>query len=169
MSDSFTLIETRIFFFFFYYGNFANSAKIIKLVSKRKTTDTLTGGTGDVSPQLFSGVVAQTVANTYRELSFPVPVQRYNANQNRALVMEVLKVFYDLSEPDNNNAAGGSVMQITAQISTKSQPLTALQFPQVISLAQKSVRGAFTAAGTYGSYSSDPLVMDLTDGAGHGY
>lgn len=167
MSLLISVVETRDFFF----GNFhfTNSAKIIKLVASKRTRDALTGGTGDVSPQLLGAIVTLSAANTFTQTTVPVPIQRYSAGRERALVMEVLKVFFDLGEPDANPAAGGSLLAFSAYLSTSSQAsFPTMDNPVVFAFGQKVVRGAFTAAGTYGTYASDPFTLDLTDGAGHG-
>jgi len=63
-------------------------------MSKRARRDILTGGTGDVNPEIFRCRLPST-ASTVSSTEFPLPVQRLN-NRGRAMVMEILKVAYDL-------------------------------------------------------------------------
>lgn len=131
--------------------------------------DSLTGGTADVSPQLLSINLAQTVANTYAEASIAIPQSRFASNPTEAVVIEILKVFWNLGEPDTNPSAAGNLISIQANLSTRSSA-TLLGFgnPTVIDMSEKTVRGAFTAAGSYGMLGFEPQIHDLTDGAGHG-
>lgn len=136
---------------------------------KRQATDPLTGGSGDVSPQYFV-VPANTTsaANTFTEAAIPTPVPRNKVQGDRVTVMEFLKVYFNNAEPDNNPAAGGSVVSATAQISSSSLTTTSFGNTKVLAFCEKIVRGAFTAAGSYGMEITDPYVWDCTDGNGHG-
>lgn len=134
----------------------------------KRPADSLTGGTGDVSPQLLSSTLATSAANTYTELSIPLPVNRFQQMANKAVVVEMLKVYFNNGEADANPAAGGSLLSATAQIATRTQTAYVPGSSFVVAASEKIVRGAFTAAGTYGMTSQDPITIDLTDGAGHG-
>lgn len=138
-------------------------------MSKRAKTDQLTGGSGDVSPQYFT-LPANTLsaANTFTEGAIPTPVPRNKVQGDRVTVMEVLKVYFNNPEPDNNPAAGGSVVTATAQLSTSSTAGTSFGNVKVFAFCEKIVRGAFTAAGSYGCEVVDPYVWDCSDAAGHG-
>jgi hypothetical protein len=83
-------------------------------------------------------------------------------------VMEVLRVYFDLPEADVNFGAAGSLVVASAQLSTRSQTAFSSAFPGVFAYSTKTLRGAFTAAGTYAVESKEPFVYELTDGAGHG-
>lgn len=97
-----------------------------------------------------------------------LPQNKFRNAQDTAIVIEVLKVFFNLSEPDANPAAGGSLLNISAQLSTKALAAITAGDPTVFAIGEKLIRGAFTAAGTYGTAYTDPFTLDLTDGAGHG-
>lgn len=133
------------------------------------TSDTLTGGTKDVSPQLLTMVNVMTVANTYKEVQVPLPVNRYFAGKSKAIVIEILRLFFDLSEVDANPPAVGGIISIQAQLSTASLTGINAGDSRVFVKAEKIVRGAFTAAGSYATGATDPITIDLTDGAGHGF
>ena len=136
-------------------------------MSKRGRSE-LTGGTGDVSPQLLTMALTMSAANTFTQSEIPLPVNRFREKGKSVICIEMLKTYWDLSELDSNNAAGGNVLQILAQLSTASQTTTNPGLTQVVAYAQKSYRGAFTAAGTFQAVLAEPLVVDHTDGAGHG-
>jgi hypothetical protein len=82
--------------------------------------------------------------------------------------MEVLKVYFDLSEADANPAAAGGVITESCQISTKQLAIFDSSQPSVFAFCQKTIRGAFTAAGSYGMIYYEPYCFDMTDAAGHG-
>lgn len=139
-------------------------------MSKRaRNSDLLTGGSGDVSPQYFAlPVNTLTAANTYTEGAIPTPVPRNKVQGERVTVMELLKVIFNNPEPDNNPAAGGSLITATAQLSTRTQTGLNVNNVAILAFHEKVVRGAFTAAGSYAAEILDPYVFDCTDGAGHG-
>jgi hypothetical protein len=131
--------------------------------------DTLTGGTGDVSPQLLSATVTLSAANTYTSISIPLPVPRVGLRKGRAVIVEVLKVYFDSSTLDGNFAAGGASVNVSAQVSTVELTNIFFANPAVFAFYNKEYRGAFTATGTFGVINTEPYAFDLTDGAGHGF
>lgn len=135
---------------------------------KRGRGDQLTGGTGDISPQLLTMNLTMSAANTLTTLEQPLPINRFKEKSGRVVAVEALKIYWDLGEPDANPAAGGSIVVISANLSTAIPANTGGTDSRVFSQVQKTVRGAFTAAGSYGMCYYDPTVIDLTDGAGHG-
>lgn len=128
----------------------------------------MTGGSGDVSPQLITAAVTMTAANTFTETTIAIPVNRVATRKGRATVLELLKIFWDLGVKDNNYAAGGETSIVTATLSVAPAATLANSSPLVLSVVTKEYRGAFTAAGSYSSVISEPAVVDFTDGAGHG-
>lgn len=132
-------------------------------------TDGLTGGSGDVNPQYFTlPQNTLSAANTYTEGTIPTPIPRNRISGGKATVMEILKVYFNLPESDSNNAAAGSVIIAQCQLTTRSLAAMAQNNPAVFAHCEKLMRGAFTAAGTYGTAYLDPWVWDCTDSAGHG-
>lgn len=133
------------------------------------TTKGLTGGTGDVSPQIFTLPVNQlTTVNTYRQIQVPLPVNRFAESSGKVVIIELLKVLFNMPEADAANTAGGNSMIAACQISTSSLVAYDPNDPKVVTYSETTFRGAFTAAGTFMSIRQDPTVIDLTDGAGHG-
>jgi len=109
-----------------------------------------------------------SAANTYTEVSVPIPKTGFNIPRGKALVMELLKFYADTPAWDANPAAGGNVALAVIQLATGIQPTYLPSSGQVLAFYSKEYRGAFTAAGSYSSVASEPMVYDCTDGAGHG-
>ena len=138
-------------------------------MSKRSRGGSLTGGTGDVSPQWMSFVATQSAADTTTTITQAIPVQRQN-NRGLAQVLEVLKVLFERP----SLVAGASATEandffaITLSTSSFGTTATTLAEPRVFAGDSLQAQFAFTAAGTY--YMEHPRVVmyDLTDGAGHG-
>lgn len=128
----------------------------------------LTGGSGDVNPQFMNLTATQSAADTYTQVTFPIPIQRLQ-NSGRAQVMEILKIFAE-SSALTAVAAGATNHRISVQMTTKSFAAeVTLSEPTCFFRYQKDNINAFTAAGTGGLYQEfEPNIQDLTDGAGHG-
>ena len=139
---------------------------------KRIAGDTLTGGTKDVNPQFMSVRVTQTAGDTTTSGSFGVPIQRVGPNTNgKAIIMEVLKVFFNMPSNGVIAAAGETYDIVSVFWSTVDFATTATAWsdPRVFAGCQKQRLGAFTAAGTFADTEENGLIVqDLTDGAGHG-
>jgi hypothetical protein len=124
------------------------------------STKSLTGGSGDVNPQLLHAVLQQDGTNA-TILTIPIPIPRFPAAKNKAFVMEVLKASYYLetgSIPVSDPSAG---VQWGLATTDNAALLDATTFDQG-SLTQA---GALNT-GTFGAV--NPYVTDFTDGAGHG-
>lgn len=133
----------------------------------------LTGGTGDVSPQFFNMGQTQSAADTTTSGTFPIPIQRLLGKSGKAQVMEVLKLFWVRTSFPATAAVGESQDTITFAVTTSSfgttAPASGLSDPKVLYLRTDSNRGAFTAGGTYMAEDVNMSgFVDLTDGAGHG-
>ena len=139
---------------------------------KRVAGDTLTGGTKDVNPQFLTVRVTQTGADTATTGSFGVPIQRVGPNtQGKAIIMEVLKAFFNMPTNGVIGAAGETIDSVSAFWSTVDFGTTGTSWsePRVFAGCQRQRVGAFTAAGTFADTEENGLIMqDLTDGAGHG-
>lgn len=138
---------------------------------KRGAGGMLTGGTGDVNPQWLQWTITQSGADTTTTTAQPIPIQRL-PDRGRAQVMEVLKVAITHTAMPVSASAAENIDSISVYISTKSQGTTATSWaePTVFAAVLDSQSSAFTAAGTYmSSRPTQPFIMDLTDGAGHGY
>lgn len=144
----------------------------------KRTRDTLTGGTGDVNPQLMTlpTITLPGSSTAVKRISQAVnmPVNRGTCVRGKAVVIEVLKVFFDMPTPvgDNPASVGNAETQLfrallsTAQITTDNS----LGNPSVFArhtLNFEGTLGGNTAPVTQVVW-AEPLEVDLTDGAGHG-
>lgn len=142
-------------------------------MAKRRRTNpgTLTGGTGDVNPQLYSGRIDQTVINNYNTSGFISPVAKgIFAQKGRATVIEILKIWVDFTPMELQVAALEKNMAQILFISTSDHGTTgtSLGDADTLCMFEREVTGAFTAAGTYRIDLPAIMCQDLTDGAGHG-
>lgn len=156
-----------------------NRRKKAKPISKRRTSKprqdltmakVLTGGTGDVNPQLYSGIVQLLAANTPRTIGFlnPVPKAIFG-KQGRATVMEVLKIFVNFDSYEAMVAAI-TLKDRSMTFTTRDFGAVPVDFeePSCFAFFHDSCQGAFTALGSFAMFSNDCYTMDLTDNAGHG-
>lgn len=137
----------------------------------RTSSGDLTGGTGDVNPQLLSDSITQSAADTTTTQQAVLPIQRISANApQQAIVMEVLKIYVQMPSFGAIAAVAETTDTMNLVFSTRNTGTTnqSLSDPAVFAVIRTVRQGAFTAAGTYG-YQEWPIqVVDLTDGAGHG-
>lgn len=136
---------------------------------KRARTETLTGGTGDVSPQWMSFSATQSAADTTTTITQAIPVQRLQT-RGLAQVMEVLRVTFDHASFPANASTTEALDTLDTFLSTASFGTTNTTWsePRVFAGFNEYSRGAFTAGGTYNYVASRFSTIDLTDGAGHG-
>lgn len=139
----------------------------------KRTRDTLTGGTGDVNPQILQiSSFNLPNANQYTQVGINLPVNQLPLrNKNKAIVMELLKVYFDISSPSGAFPdTPGAIVQAQMQISTASTSSIQHSAPQVIAWVSRKWKGN-PEAGTPVPYAVtwvEPEYIDLTDGAGHG-
>lgn len=157
---------------------------------KRRAGSSLTGGTGDVNPQWMTLNVTQGAADNTTTTGFALPVPRYPMQNGKSIVMEIIKVQWSMSPlamktADVPAASAFFGLLQNALISTSNlAPLTTttlasitqgLANPRVISHYQKEA-GVIAVGAPSGtaqmwvlSANDEPVFMDLTDGAGHGF
>ena len=158
---------------------------------RAKSDGGLTGGTGDVNPQIFRlSASSTTVLNSGQTVGIsstqPVPINRLGQKGERVVVMELLKVRYH-AEFGIPIAATGAKMAVTVAVvylSTSppnpgalgiSAQLAFSQFPsdpKVIDFVEYHNGLLFSSFSENfnlsGDQSTQPIYHDLTDGAGHG-
>lgn len=136
----------------------------------KRPRDALTGGTKDVNPQYIRLQSVQTAADTFTSEGFPLPQNRFQETEGFVVVLEFLRVTYQLATLPLIAAVGETIDSISASISTGSiaSAPTIATTGLVGPLAFKQRVGAFTAGGTYAYI--EPIIydFDLTDAAGHG-
>ena len=133
----------------------------------------LTGGTDDVNPQFLSASYTQSGTDSTDVFGFGTPIVRVGNNNNgRATIMEILKVYMSLPDaPQAGNAQGAAAALMSLMTATTSTPGTVVPLgdSKVICAARYTQRAAFTAGGSgLTAYTTEPRIIDLTDGAGHG-
>lgn len=138
-------------------------------MKRRRTADTITGGTGDFSPQLLTAEVVMTAANTFTEVQVPIPVSRFATLKGKSIVFEVLGVDFYMPAKDNNPAAGGEVSLAVCALTTTATTSINFNNPRTFSAHAREYRGAFTALGSYQSIAIEPFQDTLEDGHGNGF
>lgn len=145
----------------------------------RTTRDRLTGGTNDVNPQLIHSpplavptAVAPLVVGM-AELVINLPINRLNNRSGHSTIVEILKVFFDLPAPAGVVPQDGYTSQLMkAILSTRSllgQSQVNVADPSIICSRGYNIRWAQgTELGSAAIAFTDPIDVDLTDGAGHG-
>lgn len=138
-------------------------------MKRSRAGGSLTGGTGDVSPQWLSFSATQSGADATTTTTQSIPVQRQN-NRGIAQVMEVLKVIFNTTALPASATVTETLDAINVFLTTTSfgtTPTTASE-PRVFAFSAQASRSAFTAGGTY--FTAIPQIQEFNcnDGAGHG-
>lgn len=139
---------------------------------KYSSRDTLTGGTGDIKPQVFTietgvaGAVDDYVVGT-----FVLPVPRFGTMKTKATIFEILSIDYYMAIRNNNdnavvemcylttstNRTSGETCNLGAIVLDVSLPAT---IAPVVRTSTLSTNGATSF--------TFPTHVDMTDGAGNG-
>lgn len=133
-------------------------------MSKRRGTDQLTGGSGDVNPQTMIIRVAQTGADANTMVVQPLPLPRIPVKPNRQLLIELLKVKFTIAA-----IQGGTINHVILNLTTNP---TVLATEDAIFTDPRSISTFYristfaTAVGF--SINNGEEVYDLTDASGHG-
>lgn len=135
-----------------------------------RTRDPLTGGTGDVNPQVYGIVVAQTGNDVASETEIPVPVLRMGMSMSRAQVIEVTRVEFEVPFPLVGELDLVQLFECSLTSRSIGASVSSMAEPNL--LAKFHRRNITQAGGTPASLSTidTPAIItyDLTDGAGHG-
>lgn len=98
----------------------------LHMAKRGRANGSLTGGTGDVNPQLYRLSVTTpatssttTFTTAFGSASFPVPVPKFSQQQGRAIVMEILKIRWNTQVSFNFNDSSTRLMTINATLTTK--------------------------------------------------
>lgn len=123
----------------------------------------------DVNPQFLNLAVSESAANTFTQAELQTPVIP-QWTDGKAMVMEILKIFVELGNPDIVNV---TITGATAQITKVSRTaIITLNDPDCIIKREKYTHvfdtGA-TDATVFRQYEDQLDCYDLTDGAGNGY
>jgi len=138
--------------------------------SSTMSSKSLTGGTADVNPQWLNGAFTMAAANTAETKTYVMPKALMMGGKGKSTIIEILKIQLFLPPYDTIANAGEVADARKIIFSTENYGSTAPTYAQdCIYFYEDSRMGAFTAAGTYGTfYPYTPPPIDVTDGAGHG-
>jgi len=140
---------------------------------KRGRGDTLTGGTKDVNPQQYTINLVQSGNDLTNNIKVPVPVYRFPLKNDRAMVMEILRVQWIIKDIPVVTGIVNIIGAIStndsgmanAALSVVQQQYEAVSGPNVIDAY--SIDGIFATASGFFVYSRIE-DHDKTDSAGHG-
>lgn len=152
-----------------FVGMAKRSASSMSAINK-----SLTGGTGDVNPQWFRFAPDQsTVVNSIIAQVAPTPLAAFNnVPGNKAVVMEVLKVAFAHAPTWGNLTNISNQAQWKTSLLAGTRPTSDINLgwgaPTVISFNNQVGTTASTVTTQYTGAIDTSVVVDLTDGAGHG-
>lgn len=136
-------------------------------MSKRGKYESLTGGTGDVNPQILTVVATQTAANTTTVVQQPLPIPRYPTSKDRSLVMEFLWLDYYHTNPTlTAGVINTNLVTVTTNPTSFTTAAGALQDSRLIDAWWKNTIVAGAPGDRYDLLAEQ--TQDLTDKAGHG-
>ena len=153
--------------FFFILPFFASKMSKRKMSARDKS---LTGGTGDVKPQILSVGGVNSAVNLTRQISFANPVPRIGSTPNRATIMEILKVWF-FGDSVSDQAYEEWAYLSTRGVLADGTASTTLQGAMIAIQDQGVIAGMTTNYQiiTSGAVAGvNPVQIDLTDGAGNG-
>lgn len=142
------------------------------MAKRRRTTGgSVTGGTGDVKPQILtleSGIAAAGDDYVTQEVALPVP--RFGNVRNRSTVFEFLKVdwYLGLGDSDNQMVIAGYLSTVQTRVNAETSTILTLQADvlnnRVFAFAMMN-RAISTNGGQVNTW---PISIDLTDNNGNG-
>lgn len=140
---------------------------------KYSKSESLTGGSGDVNPQMMvMGPVTQPGNDTFIEQGFPIPRQMLPSSDGTVTVMELLKVIWDVNTVISTTAGTYTVYNglATRSIAPPNSASTYRTYKANTGILSVSEISTVTlgAPTTNVAVVVDPPIQDLTDGSGHG-
>ncbi len=127
----------------------------------------VTGGTGDIKPQILNAVTPQAVAADFATVEVPVP-RIILGSRDQATVMEILKVYFTLGLADLADPANSFIGYLTTQLIR----VTGAAASFAAFEADVSLPTTFASATIHHGAGSHvlvtPIIVDLTDNNGNG-
>lgn len=176
--------------FFDFFSEFRSSGKKVQIrqcvsdpdatsmPSKRRYSESLTGGTGDVNPQSLIITGTFSNADAIKAIGTPLPIPRFSSSGNKSLVFEFLDVEWQIVDPPQPGPANGDFGKLELALATSAS------YPGTLNdwMADKRVisqyRATFQTIATVGPAAGAWQIVtygkelqgndDLTDRAGHG-
>lgn len=142
-----------------------------KSAPRKNMAVSLTGGTGDVNPQLYTGHVLQSAPNQATTAAFISPVAKgIFAKAGKATVMEILRIYVQFGLFELSVSAIQLQRMREMYFSTKDLGTVDVPYdtPSIFAGINDQYQSAFTAAGTYGTQMTNSYEINLTDDNGHG-
>lgn len=133
--------------------------------------DDLTGGTGDINPQFMNVFAIQTGVDAAETVEYTLPKPVVGTSKTHATIIEVLKVFFQvstLSIRKQNNASDLSIFLGTKDpgVSPYARDSSCFAYYQM-DMREVWVAGAGESIDAV-AYKEEPHIFDCTDGSGHG-
>lgn len=125
------------------------------------TVKELTGGTGDVNPQILTNVVQQATADVTIEEEIALPLPRFAQKGNRSMVLEILRI--DLW-PMDFPTVSATDKSVQYYVSTQSGP--SMSNSRMFYSRQLIINFAANSSSMVPDINTS---NDFSDGAGHGY
>lgn len=140
------------------------------MATKKRNYGGLTGGTGDVNQQTYTiqASAATTVGSAITQ--FPVPVPKFSSGIDKAIVMELLGVQWDLTLPPSPTVVSLDLESLNVNLTTNPTHQT------VVNTMLQDPRSLSTFRRQWGNIGIPVTSVewdlseydDLTDQAGHG-
>lgn len=129
-----------------------------------RSGDQLTGGTGDVNPQWLNIISSANIGTSFATTTVPTPINKFPEGSGRVVIMEILKVMFfpgALVTPTTNS---NLQMYLTTKNFASTVPTNGFAEGSLIA----GVMFTYNFATSGSSNTNWPMVVDLTDGSGHG-
>lgn len=132
----------------------------------------VTGGTGDIKPQLLTAQATQPAVNQYGITNINLPVPRFGGNRSKATIFEILKVFFYFGIADDADLLHVQFMHLATTDLGRASGDTSSGATLLADLDQTNVIASgikqFVTTTSGGGFTKTPLVMDVTDNNGNG-
>lgn len=140
-------------------------------MKRGRARDQLTGGSGDVNPQILTFRLVQSGVDTATVLPQQLPIPRLPTAPGRNLVIELLWVdyYWENAAVVNNVANERVLVTVTTNPFTPATATEALQDPRLLDAWLNAISnfGPLNASTGFGNILAENY-NDLTDQAGHG-
>ncbi len=132
----------------------------------------VTGGTGDIKPQILTLSVEAGAIQDYRVNQIRLPTIRFGSRQGRATITEILKVWFWPALEDALDSATTNMCSIATtnlnRVSAEAVTLTTLAADLLDTHIIASVAFVNTISTNGGMSMTFPYTVDLTDSNGNG-
>jgi len=138
---------------------------------KRGRGGSVTGGTGDIKPQILTMVSGTSTAGQYNVIQQNLPVPRFGTMKTKATVFEILSLEWypqlsDIADPDSVYFGYFATQQLRSTGDTTTGATVGTDVADPVTFGAFAVQKDFTTSGATVLYY--PVSLDLTDGNGNG-